>query len=207
MTGSTHADSLALPDDITTKQEFYKHVSTTLQHLVEPVTRGDGSDNLITVASNTASLLFGSFENFSQVWGTQPGKRVNWAGFYFHPTLLRSKSSTPVSSKPDKLILGPFHGRPACNSVSLRSKTLGVCAAAFESRQTIVVPDVNNRPGHIACDGVTQSEIVVPIMVNGLAIGVLDVDCEQLNGFEHEQDQKGLEQFVQVFVKAVDWQL
>ncbi|KAM0792222.1 hypothetical protein ACM66B_004918 [Microbotryomycetes sp. NB124-2] len=206
MTGETHADSLAIPDHITTKQAFYEHVAQTLEALLQPASKGDESDNLVTVASNAASLLFGSFENF-QSWGSKPGHRVNWAGFYFHPALLSSKSATPLASKPNKLILGPFHGRPACNSVSLTSKTLGVCAAAFDQQKTVVVPDVNARPGHIACDGVTQSEIVVPVIVNDTPVGVLDIDCEALNGFTEEEDLPGLEDIVSVFVKAVDWSL
>ncbi|KAK4053732.1 hypothetical protein OIV83_001388 [Microbotryomycetes sp. JL201] len=204
MTGETHADSLAIPEHITAKNAFYKHVAETLAALVQTASEQDESDNLVTVASNAASLLFGSFENFDS-WGPAPGRRVNWAGFYFHPKLLSTKSTVPLTVKPNKLILGPFHGRPACNSVSLTSKTLGVCAAAFDQRQTVVVPDVNARPGHIACDGVTQSEIVVPIIVNGTAVGVLDIDCEGLDGFTEDIDRPGLEEIVSVFIKAVDW--
>lgn len=68
----------------------------------------------------------------------------------------------------------------------------------------MVVPDVEARPGHIACDGVTKSEIVVPVVVDGTVVGVLDVDCEGLGAFG-EEDRVGLENFVEAFVKVVDW--
>jgi L-methionine (R)-S-oxide reductase len=70
----------------------------------------------------------------------------------------------------------------------------------------VVVPDVEARPGHIACDGVTKSEIVVPVKVGGIVVGVLDVDCEGLGAFG-EEDRVGLEKFVEAFVKVVDWDL
>lgn len=64
--------------------------------------------------------------------------------------------------------------------------------------------DVEARPGHIACDGVTKSEIVVPVLVKGTCVGVLDVDCEALDGFS-EEDRIGLEKLVEEWVKVVDW--
>lgn len=140
------------------------------------------------------------------------------AGFYVVPSLLSRHAST--AEEPTQLLLGPFHGRPACNSVSLRapsaSRPVGVCAAGFLSGETVVVPDVEARPGHIACDGVTKSEVVVPIVVTrrrddgteeDVKVGVLDVDCEGLNAFDEEVDKEGLEQFVEVVKRVVRWEL
>lgn len=93
---------------------------------------------------------------------------------------------------------------------------MGVCAAGFLSGETVVVPDVEARPGHIACDGVTKSEVVVPIVVTrrrddgteeDVKVGVLDVDCEGLNAFDEEVDKEGLEQFVEVVKRVVRWEL
>lgn len=137
--------------------------------------------------------------------------------------MTRSPTSA-APSDPTQLLLGPFHGRPACNSVSLRqaspSRPVGVCAASYLAQETVVVEDVNARPGHIACDGVTQSEIVLPLTVRvrrmggagsgageeeeELKVGVLDIDCEGLATFDDE-DKVGLEQFVEVLKRVIRW--
>ncbi|GAA5957961.1 hypothetical protein JCM21900_005569 [Sporobolomyces salmonicolor] len=212
-----HADSLALPEGLS-KAEFYSHVCATLEALLTPGSPDDPAANWITCFSNAASLLYGSFENREEDFGRQDGRRVNWAGFYVTPSLL-SASSQSTSAEPTQLLLGPFHGRPACLSVSLQStpsRPVGVCAAAFLSGETVVVPNVDERPGHIACDGVTKSEIVVPVMVRvkradgkeeDVKIGVLDVDCEAIDAFSVEEDRKGLEEFVEVLKKVVRWEL
>ncbi|KAL8278013.1 hypothetical protein RQP46_009645 [Phenoliferia psychrophenolica] len=207
MTGSgTHADALALPAGLTSKVAFYAHVGETLEHLLAP-----GGNDWVTALANSSSLLFGSYENFKR-WGRKDGKRVNWAGFYLHPALFPS-GTKPLDSAnlPESLLLGPFQGRPACLTIPLMSsRPLGVCASAFVSKAPVVVPDVDKMPGHIACDGVTRSEIVVPILVPVgdalVAVGVLDVDCEALEGFDDE-DRAGLEAFVAALVRLVDWKL
>jgi L-methionine (R)-S-oxide reductase len=91
---------------------------------------------------------------------------INWAGFYLH--------------KGRKLILGPFQGLPACTEIRLGK---GVCGTAALRRETVVVDDVGSFPGHIACDGNSRSEIVVPIMKDGALYGVLDVDSPLLSRF------------------------
>ncbi|GAA6026957.1 hypothetical protein JCM8097_005994 [Rhodosporidiobolus ruineniae] len=215
-----HADSLALPDTVVDKPTFYQHVADTLEALLAPSSPEDPAQNFITCCSNAASLLFGSYENYSAAFGREDGKRVNWAGFYFLPSLLsRSPSSASSSTSPlTQLLLGPFHGRPACLSVSLvstASRPVGVCAAGFLGRETVLVPDVNKRPGHIACDGVTQSEVVVPVVVKRKdeqggeveeVVGVLDIDCEAVEAFD-EQDKDGLELFVAALNRVVRWEL
>ncbi|GAA5875263.1 hypothetical protein JCM16303_000561 [Sporobolomyces ruberrimus] len=220
-----HADSLALPEGLT-KRAFYSHVNQTLSALLTPHSPQDPS-NFITCFSNAASLLYGSYENYVEGgFGKEDGKRVNWAGFYLIPSLLTSSSASPSTSDdsspplPTQLFLGPFHGRPACLSVSLlppsRSRPVGVCASSFLENETVIVDDVEKRPGHIACDGVTKSEIVVPISIKvkrqgreeeeEIKIGVLDIDCERLGAFD-EVDKEGLEEFVEVLKRVIRWEL
>ncbi|GAA5835245.1 hypothetical protein JCM3766R1_006915 [Sporobolomyces carnicolor] len=211
-----HADSLALPEGLN-KRAFYSHVNSTLSALLTPAFPSDPT-NFVSCLSNAASLLFGSYENYTEGgFGREDGKRVNWAGFYLLPSLLTRTSS---SAPPTHLFLGPFHGRPACSSVALtppsKSRPVGVCASSFLENATVIVPDVEKRPGHIACDGVTKSEIVVPISIKvrkegseeeeEVKIGVLDIDCERLEAFD-EVDREGLEEFVAILNKIIKWEL
>jgi len=101
-----------------------------------------------------------------------------WVGFYL--------------VKEDELVLGPFQGPVACTRIR---KGKGVCGTSWEQAQTIIVPDVEKFPGHIACSSLSRSEIVVPLLRNGEVIGVLDVDSADYNQFD-ETDQKYLEQIV-----------
>jgi GAF domain-containing protein len=112
---------------------------------------------------------------------------INWAGFYLY--------------KKGKLILGPFQGKPACVNIEIGN---GVCGTAAETRTTQLVKNVHDFPGHIACDCASNSEIVVPIIKDDQLIGVLDIDSPILNRFD-EDDQKGLEKFVQTLNKYMDW--
>ena len=105
-----------------------------------------------------------------------------WVGFYL--------------VKQDELVLGPFQGPVACTRIK-RGK--GVCGASWEQAATIIVPDVDAFPGHIACASASKSEIVLPLIVNGKVIGVFDVDSEMLNKFD-ETDQIYLEQVIHVLL-------
>lgn len=107
--------------------------------------------------------------------------RLNWAGFY--------------RVKGEELILGPFQGKVACIRIA---KGRGVCGTAWKEDRVLVVPDVHAFPGHIACDGDSQSEIVVPIHRDGEVIGVLDIDSPVLNRFD-DADREGLMALVQCF--------
>ena len=109
---------------------------------------------------------------------------LNWAGFY----LLRD----------GVLTVGPFQGKPACIEIPFGR---GVCGTAAERRQTVVVPDVHQFPGHIACDGASNSEIVVPLFRDGQVFGVLDLDSPEKNRFSDE-DQAGLEEFSRILEKT-----
>lgn len=101
-----------------------------------------------------------------------------WVGFYLR--------------KDDELVLGPFQGPVACTRIAFGR---GVCGTSFSRAETIVVPDVGQFPGHIACSAASKSEIVVPMLRGGEAIAVLDVDSNQLNDFD-ETDKIYLEQVV-----------
>jgi GAF domain-containing protein len=113
-----------------------------------------GESDPIANAANTAAAIW------------QHMDRINWAGFYF--------------LQGDTLVLGPFQGKPACVRIPLGQ---GVCGTAAASRQTQRVPDVHAFPGHIACDGASNSEIVVPLIRDGAVIGVLDIDSPDFGRF------------------------
>ena len=115
-------------------------------------------------------------------------KDINWAGFYLY--------------KEDQLILGPFQGKPACVRIQMGK---GVCGTAAQTRQSQVIKNVHDFPGHIACDCASNSEIVIPIIFEDKLIGVLDIDSPVFERFD-EEDQKGLEKFVQTLNKYMDWQ-
>jgi L-methionine (R)-S-oxide reductase len=94
----------------------------------------------------------------------------------------------------DNLILGPFQGDVACLRIA---KGKGVCGTAWAEGKTIIVPNVDEFPGHIACSASSKSEIVVPVFKDGVVVAVLDVDSDQLNYFD-KNDQEGLEKFAQL---------
>ncbi|PKR79296.1 histidine kinase [Halalkalibacillus sediminis] len=112
-------------------------------------------------------------------------EQVNWVGFYL--------------MKDGELVLGPFQGLPACVRIA---DGKGVCGTATSEKKTMLVDDVHQFPGHIACDAQSQSEIVVPIIKDGNVYGVLDIDSPIKSRFD-ENDQKGLEAFVDVLKKHI----
>jgi GAF domain-containing protein len=129
----------------------------------------------IANAANTASLIFHTLPE------------LNWAGFYF--------------IEDDELLLGPFQGKPACTRIPVGK---GACGKAARELKTIVVENVRNFPGHIACDDASNSEIVVPLLnEQGRLIGVLDLDSPLCGRFDAD-DRAGLEQLVEVFVAATE---
>ena len=125
-------------------------------------------------AANLSSLVFHTLPD------------LNWAGFYW--------------LKQGELVLGPFQGKPACVRIALGK---GVCGTAARERRSIVVPDVNAFPGHIACDSASASEVVVPVVAGGRVIGVLDLDSPVRGRFD-EADARALEALVRVFLDATD---
>jgi GAF domain-containing protein len=135
----------------------------------------EGEPDLVACAANMAALLYWSL----------PG--LNWAGFYL------------VEPRTGDLLLGPFQGKPACVRIPIGR---GVCGAAAERRETVVVADVHAFEGHIACDSASNSEVVVPILDGERLIGVLDLDSPVPARFDAD-DARGLEVLVQVFVAAI----
>lgn len=129
--------------------------------------------DFVANAANTAALIFDALPD------------LNWAGFYF--------------LKEGELVVGPFQGKPACVRIALGK---GVCGTAAVERRTIIVPDVDAFPGHIACDTASRSEIVVPLVSGGKLVGVLDVDSPRLARF-NEGDARGLERIAAVFLESV----
>ncbi|MCQ6278385.1 GAF domain-containing protein [Bacillus sp. EB600] len=130
--------------------------------------------NRIANLSNAAALL------------NQFLDRINWVGFY-------------LIDNDSELVLGPFQGLPACIRIPIGK---GVCGTAAMKKETIRVQDVNQFPGHIACDAASQSEIVIPIIKDGNLLGVLDIDSPE-NGRFDELDQQQLEEFVEILAQSL----
>ncbi len=137
---------------------------------------------LITALSNAAAHLYHSIE------------RINWCGFY----LFDDDTDDPSSGK---LVLGPFGGKPACTVIEMGK---GVCGTAAAERKIIRVADVNEFPGHIACDPISQSEIVLPIILSDRRLfGVLDIDAPIKDRFTGE-DEKILAETVKILTGKIE---
>ena len=130
-----------------------------------------GEPDRIANAANMAALLYHGLPD------------LNWAGFYF--------------TQGEELVLGPFQGQPACVRIPWGN---GVCGAAAARAASVLVPDVHLFPGHIACDPVSQSELVVPLIEGGRVTGVLDLDSPRRARFDDE-DRAGCERLVAVFLR------
>ena len=134
----------------------------------------DERDGLANAANLTA-LLF------------QTLPRINWVGFYFF--------------RGGELVLGPFQGKVACVRIALGR---GVCGTAAQRRETVIVPDVHAFPGHIACDGASRSEIVVPLLYREQLLGVLDLDSPELARFDSD-DSDGLNSLAHQLLQKSEW--
>jgi len=139
-------------------------------------------DSLLTVEDNYLSNL----SNFTAAI-KQSFDKVSWVGFYLFDG--------------NKLVLGPFQGKVACTNISIGK---GVCGTSAEQCKTIIVKDVDQFPGHIACDSESRSEIVVPIFNENKLIGVLDLDSTSYNSFD-ETDKEYLEKFVRVLKSKINF--
>ena len=134
----------------------------------------DGESDWLANLANLAALVYERMDG------------LNWAGFY----LMRG----------DELVLGPFQGRPACVRIAVGK---GVCGTAVAARSSQRVADVHAFPGHIACDPRSRSELVVPITVDGVVVGVLDLDSDRPARFD-AADQAGVEALVAAFTPRID---
>lgn len=128
----------------------------------------EGETDVIANLANASALLYQFLD------------KVNWVGFYLW--------------KENELVLGPFQGLPACIRIP---NGKGVCGTAVTEKETILVDDVHAFPGHIACDAKSQSEIVIPIIIDDNVFGVLDIDSPIINRFD-TTDQTYLEKFVAI---------
>jgi len=131
-----------------------------------------GERNGLANAANMCALLYHMLPD------------VNWVGFYF--------------MQGGELVLGPFQGKVACVRIAVGR---GVCGTAAERREILVVPDVNDFPGHIACDAASRSEIVLPLVQDGRLLGVLDLDSPKPSRFDHE-DRDGLHAAVNLLLSS-----
>ncbi|KAJ9662842.1 hypothetical protein H2201_005923 [Coniosporium apollinis] len=145
----------------------------------------EGQRNWVCNLSNASSLLYHALRSLPA-----PSSAVNWCGFY----VLDPKT-------PDQLILGPFQGHVACQTIAFGK---GVCGTAAARQETQLVPDVEAFPGHIACDSHSKSEIVVPIVQQGKVKAIIDIDCADHSGFDSD-DQKALEELAQLLAEACDF--
>ncbi len=134
-----------------------------------------GDEPVISNLSNLTAVLKDAFD------------KISWVGFYL--------------LKGDKLFLGPFQGKVACTIIDIGK---GVCGTSAQKRETIIVEDVDAFPGHIACDGGSKSEIVVPLIQNEKLIGVLDLDSYNFSSF-NEIDKKFLEEICAILINKIDF--
>jgi GAF domain-containing protein len=134
----------------------------------------DNETDAVANLANVAALL----------WQEVP--KINWVGFYL--------------LKQEQLVLGPFQGKPACSRISIGE---GVCGTAAAMGRTIVVADVHQFPGHIACDLASKSEIVVPLWRDGQLLGLLDIDSPVIDRFDY-LDQQGLEELMQTLLARLE---
>jgi len=133
----------------------------------------DGERDWIANLANASALL------------NQALPDLNWVGFYL--------------LKDGELVVGPFQGKPACVRIALGK---GVCGTAAATRRTVIVQDVHQFPGHIACDTASNAEIVVPMILGNELVGVLDLDSPSIGRFD-DADRDGLERFVATLLTAI----
>ena len=146
------------------------------------IVKGDKTAQYHNLIPQIKSLLFGEPDLIANLANITAALKEQfgwfWVGFYI--------------VKEDELVLGPFQGPVACTRIK---KGRGVCGSSWDKAATLIVPDVEKFPGHIACSSLSKSEIVLPLLKNGIVWGVLDVDSELLNQFD-EIDQFYLEQII-----------
>lgn len=162
-----------------TKEEKYRALLPQIAAVVE------GEPDLTANMANVASMIHETFG----FW---------WTGFYRVGPAVRRGVSASAKEVAEELILGPFQGPLACVRIRINK---GVCGTAWAKASTIVVPDVEAFPGHIACSSASRSEIVVPLLQDGKVIGVLDIDSAELNTFD-ATDQQYLEEVARLLVET-----
>ena len=139
---------------------------------------------LKSLLSDERDFIANSANTSSLIYHTLPD--LNWAGFYIH--------------EHGELVIGPFQGKPACVRIAIG---MGVCGKAALEQRTVIVENVLEFPGHIACDAASRSEIVVPILHKGSLLAVLDIDSTKIARFDAD-DKAGLETLVKTFTTLTD---
>ncbi|KAG5478772.1 hypothetical protein LSCM1_06176 [Leishmania martiniquensis] len=174
----------------TCKQELYDWLVRQVDGLLNGMSkRFTPQANLIIGLSNVAALCFYELNRFCNPGAALEDLKVNWFGFY-------------LFQAPGLLGLGPFQGRPACTEIRAGK---GVCGAVAESGEPLVVQNVHEFPGHIACDSASKSEVVVPVLIeNGSVVAVIDVDSTELAHFS-EEDKEGLQRVAAVLAQYLDF--
>jgi L-methionine (R)-S-oxide reductase len=160
------------------------HVVTSNPELSKAAAYREAAEQLAGLFAGERDGLANAANMCALLYQTMPD--VNWVGFYF----LRGS----------ELVLGPFQGKVACVRIALGR---GVCGTAAERRKTLLVPDVFEFPGHIACDAASRSEIVVPLIHRGRLLGVLDVDSPNVARFDGD-DEAGLNAAVDLLLRSSD---
>ena len=159
-----------------TKEERYKSLLPQVKFLCE------GETDMIAKMANVAALLHSEFG----FW---------WTGFYRVAPIMNCEfRNSNFNIQNSELILGPFQGPIACVHIAYGR---GVCGTAWKERRTLVVPDVEAFPGHIACSSESRSEIVVPVMAGSEVVAVLDIDSRELSTFD-DTDRRELEELVKL---------
>ncbi len=151
----------------------YPAEKTALYRLLRTQLQGltDGVPYLLANLANASALLYQALTD------------INWAGFYL--------------MQDGKLVLGPFQGKPACVEIQVG---FGVCGTAVQQDEIMLVENVHEFPGHIACDSASNSEIVIPMHKGGEIVGVLDIDSPVLARFDKE-DEQGLAELVRILMQ------
>lgn len=164
-------------NEINNDQNLYPSNKNECYKLVHAQLRAlfEGDNHIIPNLCNTSAILNVALN------------QINWVGFYL--------------MKDGELLLGPFQGKTACVHIPVGK---GVCGTAVLKDETMCVPDVHQFPGHIACDGASRSEIVIPIHHNGKIVGVLDIDSPIVSRFD-EDDKVGLEEVVTILEQSCNW--
>lgn len=134
----------------------------------------EGERDFLANTANTAALIYDLVGD------------LNWAGFYFR--------------QGDELVLGPFQGRVACVRIAMGS---GVCGTAAAKAESVLVENVHQFEGHIACDAASNAELVVPVVEDGRVIGVFDLDSPTVGRFDDE-DRAGIEEIVRIYQRSTD---
>lgn len=154
------------------------------------ITKGTKEEQYINLLPQISGLLNGETDlvaNLANIAGALKEQfGFFWVGFYL--------------VKDEELVLGPFQGPVACTRIK---KGRGVCGTAWEKAETIIVPDVEQFPGHIACSSLSKSEIVLPLLQLKNVVGILDVDSSELNSFDHV-DAKYLQKIIDLINYPTD---